>query len=61
MAIQLTGPVVDTFDQDPIQEWLKISKRNRRPGFVDREPNLKRARLQTVELPVVGGEFMDRL
>ena len=61
MTIQLTCPAVDKFDPDPaIQEWLKGRKRKRRPGFMDSEPKLKRARLQTVELPVAGGEFMER-
>jgi len=27
---------------------------------MDSEPKLKRARLQTTELPVAGGEFMER-
>jgi len=27
---------------------------------MDSEPKLKRARLQTVELPVAGGEFMEK-
>ena len=61
MTIQLTCPAVDKFDPDPaIQEWLKDRKHKRRPGFMDSEPKLKRARLQTVELPVAGGEFMER-
>ena len=59
MTIQLTCPAVDKFDPDPaIQEWLKGNKRKRRHGFVDSEPKLKRARLQTVELPVTDGEFI---
>jgi len=61
MTIQLTRPIVDKFDPDPaIQEWLKGSKHKRRPGFMDSELQLKRARLQTGELPVDGGEFMER-
>jgi len=35
-------------------------KRKSRSGFMDGEPKLKRARLQTVELQVAGGEFMER-
>jgi len=42
------------------QVWLKGRKRKRRPGLVDSESKLKRARLQTVELPVTGGEFMEK-
>ena len=61
MTIQLAGPAVDTFDPDPaIQECLRDSKRKRRPGFVDSEPKIKMARLQTVDLPVGGGEFIVR-
>jgi len=42
----LTGPAVDKFDPDAaIQEWLKGRKCKRRPGFMDSEPKLKRARL----------------
>ena len=60
MTIQLTGPAVDKFDPDPaIQKWLKSSTRRRRRGFIDSEPKLKRATLQTVELPVAGGDFME--
>jgi len=55
MTIQLTGPAVDMFDPDPAsQECLKISKRKRRPGFMDSEPKLNMARLQTVEVLVTG-------
>ena len=61
MIIQLTCPAVDKFDPDPaIQEWLKGSKRKNRRGFMNNELKLKRARLQTVELPVTGGECMER-
>ena len=61
MIIQLTCPAVDKFDPDPaIQEWLKGRTRKMKPGSADSEPKLKRARLQTVELPVAGGEFMER-
>ena len=43
MTIQLTDPAVDEFDPDPaIQEWLKDSKRKRRPGFVDVGPKFKK-------------------
>jgi len=59
MTIQLTCPAVDKFDP-AIQEWLKGSKRKRRAAFMDSEPKLKRARLQTAELPVDDGEFMER-
>jgi len=50
MTIQLTFPVVDKFD----------SKRKRTPKFMDSEPKLKKAKFQIVELPVAGGEFMER-
>ena len=61
MTIQLTCPAVDKFDPDPaIQKWLKGRKSKSRPGFLDNETKLKRARLQTVELPVAGGKFMER-
>ena len=59
MTIQLTRPAVDKFDPDPaIQEWLKDSKRIR--GDLDSWIMLKRFRLHTFELPVAGGEFMER-
>ena len=61
MTTQLTCQDVDKFDPDPaIQEWLKGRKHKRRPGFMDSEPKLNRARLQTVELPGAGDEFMER-
>jgi len=54
MTIQLTYPAVDKFDPDPaIQEWLKGRRRKR-------IPKLKRTRIQTVELPVAGDEFIER-
>jgi len=41
MIIQLTDPAIDEFDPDPaIQEWLKDSKRKRRPGFMDAKPKM---------------------
>ena len=61
ITIQLIYPGLDKFDPDPsIQEWLKGRTRKMKPGFADSEPKLKRARLQTVELPVAGGGFMER-
>jgi len=61
MTIQLTCPAVDKFDPDlAIQELLMGSKCRRGHGFIDSEPKLKRARLQTDELPVAGGKFMER-
>ena len=61
MTIQLTCPPFDKFDPDlAIQKWLKGSKHKRRLEFMDNEPKLKRTRLQTGELPVAGGEFMER-
>jgi len=56
MNIQLTW-----FDPDPaIQDWLNISKYERRSGSMDSDPTLKRIRLQAVDLPVVGGKCMQR-
>ena len=51
MTIQLTVQAFDKFDPDPaFQEGLKGNKCKRRPRFMGREPNLKRARLQTGNL-----------
>ena len=55
MTIQLACPAADKFHPDPA-----FLKHKRRPEFIDSEPKLKRAGRHTVELPVAGGNCLER-